>query len=66
MKTKEKILIIGGSGYIGTATVDFLKQNYQVICIDNLLYGQKSVLKKFQKKKNFQFFNIDLRNKCKT
>ncbi len=66
MKTRKKILIIGGSGYIGTVTVDFfLKQNYQVICIDNLLYGQKSVLKKFQKKKNFQFFNIDLRNSAK-
>ena len=57
MKTRKKILIIGGSGYIGTVTVDFfLKQNYQVICIDNLLYGQKSVLKKFQKKKKFSVF----------
>lgn len=66
MKAKKKILIIGGSGYIGTVTIEFfLKQNYQVICVDNLLYGQKKVLKKFLKKKNFKFFNIDLRDNFK-
>ena len=37
-----------------------------MICIDNLLYGQKSVFKEIsKKKKNFQFFNIDLRNSAK-
>lgn len=49
-------MILGGAGYIGTVTVKFfLKNNYSVTCIDNLLYGQKNVLKKFLKKKNFKF-----------
>tara|TARA_B100001093_G_C26815347_1_gene1009459 strand:+ start:1262 stop:2263 length:1002 start_codon:yes stop_codon:yes gene_type:complete len=62
MKKKRSILILGGAGYIGTVTVEFfLKKNYSVTCVDNFLYGQKNILKKFLKNKNFKFFNLDLR-----
>jgi len=60
---KKSIMILGGAGYIGTVTIEFfLKSNYRVTCIDNLLYGQKNILKKFLKNKNFKFFNLDLRD----
>ena len=60
---EKKILIVGGSGYIGTVTVNhFLKKNYKVVCIDNLLYGQNKSLKQFLSKKNFTFLKIDLRD----
>ena len=64
-KEKKSILILGGAGYIGTVVVDFLKKNYKVTCIDNLLYGQKSTLKSFKENKNFIFLNIDLRDRKK-
>ncbi len=57
---------MGGAGYIGTVVVDFfLKKKYKVTCIDNLLYGQKGILKSFKKNKNFIFLNIDLRDRKK-
>jgi nucleoside-diphosphate-sugar epimerase len=66
MKKKKSILILGGAGYIGTVVVDFfLKKKYKVTCIDNLLYGQKGILKSFKKNKNFIFLNIDLRDRKK-
>jgi len=46
----KKILIFGGLGYIGTVVVNyFLKKNFKVIIVDNLIYNQK--LYNFQKKR---------------
>ncbi len=54
MKKNQNIIIIGGAGYIGSVVSDFfLKKNYTVISIDNLIYNQK----KPGKKKNFKFIN---------
>tara|TARA_B100001063_G_C16765834_1_gene558580 strand:+ start:145 stop:1128 length:984 start_codon:yes stop_codon:yes gene_type:complete len=43
-----KILLIGGSGYIGTVVAShFLYKNYEVHVLDNFIYDNKSFLKSF-------------------
>ena len=43
----SKILVVGGAGYIGSATVQVLcEQGYEVIVFDNLSAGQKDKLHK--------------------
>ena len=42
-----KILVTGGAGFIGSHVVDFLiKENHDVIIIDNLSSGQKENINK--------------------
>ncbi len=49
---KSEIIIFGGAGYIGSTVSDFfLSKNFNVKCVDNLIYNQK----KPSKKKNFFF-----------
>ena len=61
---KNKIILVGGAGYIGTVlTKHLLQKNYKVKCIDNLIYGQDESIKSFLKNKNFDFINIDIRKK---
>ena len=46
----EKIIIIGGAGYIGTVLInDLLKYKYKVICLDNNIYKNKNSIKIFRK-----------------
>lgn len=64
-KTKIKVLVTGGLGYIGSHTIiKLLEKNYEVICLDNLINSDLSIKKKIKKitKKNFQFHKIDLTN----
>ena len=61
---KKKIILVGGAGYIGTVlTKHLLEKNYKVKCIDNLIYGQDDCIRIFLKEDNFEFMNIDIRNK---
>ncbi len=58
-----KILILGGAGFIGShLTKYFLKKNYQVYIIDNLITGNKNNLKEVLNNKNFVFIEKDIIN----
>ena len=60
---KEKIVITGCAGFIGSNLVDeLLLHNYRIIGIDNLKTGQKSFLSFALKNKNFKFVKCDLLN----
>lgn len=59
---REKILITGGAGYLGSVlTEQLLKKNYFVTVYDNLIYNQLSIIP-FCYNKNFNFINDDVRN----
>jgi len=58
-----KILVTGGSGYIGSHTcLELLKMNYEVAVIDNLSNSKKTSLKRVEKitKNKIDFFKVDL------
>lgn len=60
----KKIILVGGAGYIGTVLTKYLlEKKYKVICIDNLIYDQTYCVDEFIKDKNFEFINIDIRDK---
>ncbi len=59
----SKILITGGAGFIGSNLVEyFLKNNNEVICLDNLSTGHKKNIAEFYKNPNFQFILGDIRD----
>ena len=45
-----KILVTGGTGYIGSHTVvELLNNNYEVVIIDNLYNSKRDVVDKIEK-----------------
>ena len=59
----KKILLIGGSGYIGHVLTDYLlKKDFKVHVIDNLIYNQHNVSLNHHTNKNFSFDFLDLKN----
>lgn len=64
MRLMNKILVTGGTGFIGSNLVPLLIQNgYQVTVFDNLTTGKLENLSKIQHHPNFQFVKGDIR--CK-
>ena len=63
----KKILVTGGSGFIGSNLVKFLlKKKYFVINVDSLKYSANPYnTKKLNKNKNYVFFKLDINNKNK-
>jgi len=61
----KKIVVTGGSGFIGSNLVKFLlDKNYFVINIDKLSYSANPYnLKEISKSKNYRFFKQDINNK---
>src|ERR1700738_614074 len=59
---KEKILVIGGAGYLGAVLVNrLLKEGYPVIIFDSFIYGKKSV-EKYKDNANVEIIEGDIRN----
>ena len=64
---KKKILITGCAGFIGFNLSNILKDNFDIVGIDNLTDKSQNILKKdrlkeLKKRKNFNFFRIDISN----
>ena len=54
-------LITGGAGFLGSYLVDrLIKAGEEVICIDNLITGNKSNLEKWEGHPRFKFINHDI------
>ncbi|OYD15902.1 NAD-dependent dehydratase [candidate division WOR-3 bacterium JGI_Cruoil_03_51_56] len=56
-----KAIVAGGAGFIGSHLCEFLlKQNFQVICLDNLITGRKHNISGFNAGKRFEFVRTDI------
>jgi dTDP-glucose 4,6-dehydratase len=58
---KEKILITGGAGFIGSHLCDrFLKEGFHVIAMDNLITGDLRNIEHLFKHPDFEFYHHDV------
>ncbi len=56
----KKVLVTGGAGYVGSGLLrHFLKEGYEVVCADNLLFGGEAILDILDEPK-FHFVKCDL------
>lgn len=59
---KNKILVTGGAGFIGSNLCErLLQENKQVVCLDNLFCSSKKNIERFFSNKNFTFVKHDIR-----
>lgn len=58
----EKILVIGGGGYLGAVLVErLLREGYPVRILDSFIYGKKAV-EKYSGRTDIEIFEGDIRN----
>ncbi len=61
--TRNTILITGGAGFLGSHLCDrFVKEDYQVIAMDNLITGDLKNIEHLFKLENFEFYHCDVSN----
>lgn len=59
----KRVLITGGSGFLGSHLCDrFLAEGYEVICMDNLLTGDKDNISHLTGRDDFEFVKHDVTN----
>lgn len=57
----KKAVVTGGSGFIGSHLIDSLiDDNYEVVCVDNLITGKKANVAQHEKGKGFRFIEADV------
>ena len=62
----KKVIVTGGSGFIGTNLVNFLiKKKFFVINIDKLTYSSNKYNDEKRNTRNYKFFKLDINNKNK-
>ena len=62
----KKIIVTGGSGFIGSNLVNFLiEKKYFVINLDKLTYSSNKYDEKKRVKKFYKFFKVDINNKAR-
>lgn len=61
MKVRKRILITGAAGFLGSHLCDrFIKEDYHVVAMDNLITGQLKNIEHLFKLENFEFYNHDV------
>lgn len=62
----KKVIVTGGSGFIGTNLINFLiKKKYFVINIDKLTYSSNEYDNSKRNSKNYKLYKLDINNKSK-
>jgi len=58
---RKRVLITGAAGFLGSHLCDrFIKDDYHVIAMDNLITGQLKNIEHLFKLENFEFYNHDV------
>ncbi|SIS11454.1 dTDP-glucose 4,6-dehydratase, partial [Mucilaginibacter lappiensis] len=61
MSNRKRILITGAAGFLGSHLCDrFIKEDYHVIGMDNLITGDLRNIEHLFKLENFEFYNHDV------
>lgn len=61
--SKNRVLITGGAGFLGSHLCDrYLKEGYQVICMDNLITGSARNIEHLFGNEDFSFIKHDVTN----
>lgn len=61
MEKKERVLITGGAGFLGSHLCDrFLKEGFHVIAMDNLLTGSLENIEHLFPREDFEFYHHDV------
>lgn len=61
MSKKERVLITGGAGFLGSHLCDrFIKEGFQVVAMDNLITGDLRNIEHLFKHPDFEFYHHDV------
>ena len=56
----QTVLVAGGAGFIGSHLCKALAEDYNIICVDNLITGDKKNIEELLSNHNFQFIEEDI------